>query len=148
MRLCYVDLYTDGACSNNPGAGGWGCVLICKNKQKRLSGYVEYTTNNRMELLAVIEGVKAVQKKCNLTIYTDSAYVYNAFEQGWIEKWKKNGWRNADKKPVANKEMWFELLDLLSIHKFTFVKVKGHADNEFNNLCDKLATDEIKKNTI
>ena len=103
MRLSYVDLYTDGACSNNPGAGGWGCVLICKNKQKRLSGYVEYTTNNKMELLAVIEGVKAIQKKCNLTIYTDSAYVYNAFEQGWITKWKKNGWKNADKKPVANK---------------------------------------------
>lgn len=144
--LLSVDLYTDGACSGNPGNGGWGCVLICKNKEKQLSGFEKNTTNNKMELLAVINGIKAIKKECNLTIYTDSAYVHNAFSQGWINTWILNGFKNSQKKPVANKEMWLELLDLLKGHNVTWVKVKGHADNFYNNICDKLATDEIKRN--
>ena len=142
-----VDLYTDGACSGNPGAGGWGFVLLCKTKEKdkKMSGYEENTTNNRMELMAVIEGIKAIKKTCNLTIYTDSAYVYNAFTQGWINNWLQNGFKNAQKKPVANKELWLELLSLIEKHNVKLVKVKGHSDNVYNNICDKLATDEIKK---
>ena len=142
-----VDLYTDGACSGNPGAGGWGFVLLCKTKEKdkKMSGYEENTTNNRMELMAVIEGIKAIKKTCNLTIYTDSAYVYNAFTQGWINNWLQNGFKNAQKKPVANKELWLELLSLIEKHNVKWVKVKGHSDNVYNNICDKLATDEIKK---
>lgn len=147
MEFLDVDLYTDGACSGNPGAGGWGYVLLCKSKEKykEMSGFSENTTNNQMELTAVIEGVKAIKKPCNLTIYTDSAYVHNAFTQGWIENWIKNGFKNSQKKEVANKELWLELIDLLKTHnRITWVKVKGHADNYYNNLCDKLATDEIK----
>lgn len=143
-ELLKVDLYTDGACSGNPGAGGWGYVLMCKTKEKRMSGFEENTTNNKMELTAVIEGIKAIKKSCNLTIYTDSAYVHNAFTQGWIENWQNNGFKNAQKKPVANKELWLELISLLEKHQVTWVKVKGHADNYYNNICDKLATDEIK----
>lgn len=145
MDLMDVDLYTDGACSGNPGAGGWGFVLICKSKEKRMSGFEANTTNNRMELMAVIEGIKAIKKTCNLTIYTDSAYVHNAFTQGWIENWQKNGFKNAQKKPVANRELWLELLSLLENHNVKWIKVKGHTDNFYNNICDKLATDEIKK---
>lgn len=144
--LLNIDLYTDGACSGNPGPGGWGYVLLCKIKDKRMSGYEENTTNNRMELMAVIEGIKAIKKPCNLTIYTDSAYVYNAFTQGWIENWLQNGFKNAQKKSVANKELWLELLSLLEKHNVTWVKVKGHTDNYYNNICDELATGEIKKN--
>lgn len=147
MEFLDVDLYTDGACSGNPGAGGWGYVLICKAKEKykEMSGFKENTTNNQMELTAVIEGVKAIKKPCNLTIYTDSAYVHNAFTQGWIENWLKNGFKNSQKKEVANKALWLKLIDLLKTHNsVTWVKVKGHADNYYNNLCDKLATDEIK----
>ena len=141
-----VELYTDGACSGNPGPGGWGFVLKCKNKEKQVSGFKDNTTNNVMELTAVIEGIKAINKPCNLTIYSDSAYVCNAFIQNWIESWQNNGFKNAHKKEVANKELWLELIDLLKNHNFKFVKVKGHADNVYNNLCDKLATDEIKNN--
>jgi len=145
-NLLDVDLFTDGACSGNPGAGGWGYVLKCKNKEKQASGFKQDTTNNQMELLAVIEGVKAINKPCNLTIYTDSAYVFNAFDQNWIGTWQNNGFKNSQKKEVANKELWLELINILQIHKYKFVKVKGHADNEYNNICDKLATTAIKNN--
>lgn len=141
-----VDMYTDGACSGNPGAGGWGVVLIYKGKEKELSGYNPNTTNNQMEMTAVIEGLKALKEKVDLTIYTDSAYVYNAFAQNWIENWNLNGWRNAKKKPVENKELWLEMISLLSVHNVSWVKVKGHADNKYNNRCDALATGEIAKN--
>ncbi len=148
-QLLNVDLYTDGACSGNPGKGGWGFVLLCKElaKEKRASGYENETTNNKMELTAVIEGLKAIKKRCNLTIYTDSAYVHNAFTMGWIENWLLNGFKNAQKKPVANKELWIDLIERLKTHNVTWVKVKGHTDNEFNNVCDKLATNEIKKHS-
>jgi len=142
-----VTLYTDGACSGNPGKGGWGAVLIYKDYQKKFSGFEPETTNNQMELTAVIEGLKKLKEPCEVEIYTDSAYVCNAFVENWIENWKLNGFKNASKKSISNIELWKELLSLCEIHKATFFKVKGHADNELNNLCDKLATDEIKKHS-
>ena len=141
-----VNIYTDGACSGNPGAGGWGAVLIYNSKEKEISGYNELTTNNRMEITAVIEALKLLKESCELTIYSDSAYVCNAFNQEWITSWQLNNWRTSSKKDVLNKELWQELLQLLSAHKYTFVKVKGHSDNEYNNRCDKLATTEIANN--
>ncbi len=142
-----VDLYTDGACSGNPGPGGYGIVLIYNNNKKEFSGFCDNTTNNRMELTAVVEGLKKLKEKCDVTIYTDSAYVSNAFLNGWVENWQKNNWKTANKKEVLNLDLWKELLNEMLKHNVSWVKVKGHADNEFNNLCDKLATGEIAKNT-
>lgn len=144
-KLLDVDLYTDGACSGNPGAGGWGCVLKCQSKEKQLCGFEQQTTNNRMELTAVIEGVMAIKKPCNLTIYTDSAYVFNAFTQNWIGNWQKNGFKNSQRKEVLNKDLWLKLIDVLKPHNVSWVKVKGHADNYYNNICDSLATTIIKE---
>ena len=141
-----VTIYTDGACSGNPGPGGWGSILMFGDVKKEISGYAKETTNNIMEITAVVEALKCLKEPCEVEVYSDSAYVVNAFNQGWIENWKKNSWRNAQKDPVKNKELWEELDNLTSIHKVTFIKVKGHSDNEFNNRCDKLATDEIKNN--
>lgn len=140
-----VLLYTDGACSGNPGKGGWGAMLICNGIDKKFSGYLDLTTNNQMELLAVIEGLKRLKEPCNVNVYSDSAYVCNAFINGWINNWQSNGWKTSNKKEVQNKELWIQLLDLMQIHNVKFTKVKGHSDNTFNNTCDKLATDEIKK---
>ncbi len=142
-----IILYTDGACSGNPGPGGWGAVLVYNNIQKQMSGFEDNTTNNRMELLAVIKGLSALKENCNVEIYTDSAYVCNAFVQNWVQSWQLNGWKTASKTPVANMDLWQELLSLIKNHKVHFNKVKGHADNELNNLCDKLATSEIAKHT-
>lgn len=146
-ELKIVDLYTDGACSGNPGPGGWGYYLICNNpfKEKFDSGYCELTTNNQMEILAVINGLKALKSKCEVHIHTDSAYVYNAFNAGWLENWKKNNFIGSNKKPVLNKELFIELDSLLQKFDVVWYKVKGHANDHYNNLCDKLATDEIKK---
>ena len=141
-----IILYTDGACSGNPGPGGWGVVLEYCSIQKQMSGFEDNTTNNRMELLAVIKGLNALKEPCNVEIFTDSAYVFNAFSQNWIENWQKNGWKNSTKKQVANIDLWQQLIDLTKTHNIHFNKVKGHADNELNNLCDKLATSEIAKN--
>lgn len=140
-----VDLYTDGACSGNPGVGGWAAVLIYKGKQKELSGGERETTNNRMELTAVIRGLEALKEKCNVTIYSDSAYVVNAINNDWITNWQLNGWKNSAKDDVSNKDLWEKLLDLLASHPSAFVKVKGHSTNELNNLCDKLAVSEVQK---
>lgn len=140
-----VDLYTDGACSGNPGKGGYGGILIYNGVEKEYSGYAPETTNNRMEITAVIEGLKLLKEPVELDIYSDSAYVVNAFELGWVESWSNNGWRTAGKKPVQNLELWLQLLDLLSRHKVTWHKVKGHADNAYNNRCDGLATGQIEK---
>ena len=140
-----VDLYTDGACSGNPGKGGYGGILIYQGIEREYSGYEELTTNNRMEITAVIEGLKLLKEPVNLNIYSDSAYVVNAFLQGWIDNWIANNWRTANKKPVQNIELWQELLNLLTPHTVTWNKVKGHADNPYNNRCDKLATGEIAK---
>lgn len=144
----HIDMYTDGACSGNPGPGGWGVVLIYKDLIKEFSGYNPETTNNKMEITAVIEGLKKIKEPCNITIYTDSAYTMNAFEQGWIRNWQLNNWKTANKKPVANQDLWITLLSLLSRHEYQFVKVKGHADNQYNNRCDQLATGEIAKHKI
>ncbi len=140
-----VELYTDGACSGNPGVGGWGVVLIYGDYIKEFSGVNNLTTNNQMEITAVIEGLKRLKEACDITIYTDSAYTMNAFSEGWITNWQLNGWKTANKKPVKNAELWQELLNELAKHKVKWVKVKGHADNKYNNICDKLATGEIAK---
>lgn len=140
-----VTIYTDGACSGNPGPGGWGAILMYKDIKKEISGGQSNTTNNQMELTAVIEGLKLLKFECEVTVYSDSAYTINGFEKGWIYNWYKNGWKTADKKPVKNKELWEELYGLTKRHKVTFVKVKGHAYNVYNNRCDELAVLESKK---
>lgn len=134
-----VTIYTDGACSGNPGKGGWGSILIYGDVVKELSGGEDNTTNNRMELKAVIEALKALKSPCDVEIYSDSAYVVNAFTQKWIDNWIKNNWKTADKKSVKNIDLWQELLVLIKTHNVTFKKVKGHSDNELNERCDKLA---------
>ena len=140
-----VIIYTDGACSGNPGVGGWCAILMHGEAQKQISGYEASTTNNRMELMAVIMGLKALKYKCNVGVYSDSAYVCNAVENGWLAQWMSNGWRTAGKKDVKNIDLWQELLRLMDVHQVSFVKVKGHADNEYNNACDKGARAEIDK---
>ena len=144
-KLKKVELYTDGACSVNPGKGGYGGILIYKGIEKEYSGFADNTTNNRMELTAVIMGLKMLKEPVEIDIYSDSAYTVNAFLEGWIENWTNNNWRTAGKKPVQNVELWQELLELIHPHKVTWHKVKGHADNAYNNRCDKLATGEIAK---
>ncbi len=135
-----VIIYTDGACSGNPGDGGWGAILFYGAVSKEISGGCKDTTNNKMELTAVIEGLKRLKEPCRVKVYSDSAYVVNAFLQDWISGWNKRGWRN-----VKNTELWHELIALTEIHNITFYKVKGHSDNEYNNRCDELARGEIKK---
>ena len=139
-----VTIYTDGACSGNPGPGGWGAILMCNGIQKEISGAQKNTTNNIMEITAVLEALKLLKVECNVKIYSDSAYVVNAFNQGWIYNWKKNNWKTASKEPVKNKEIWEEIYNLTQVHKVKFIKVKGHADNEFNNRCDEMARNAIK----
>ncbi len=139
-----VIIYTDGACSGNPGPGGWGALLMFEENKKEISGSNENTTNNIMELTAVIEALKILKYECEVDLYSDSAYVVNAFLKGWIYNWKKNNWKTANKEPVKNKELWEELYFLAQKHKINFIKVKGHSDNEFNNRCDYLATSAIK----
>jgi len=140
-----IVLYTDGACSGNPGVGGYGFILFYKNKSKEFSGVNPNTTNNQMEITAVIKGLNQIKEPCNVTVYTDSAYTMNAFEQNWIENWKMNNWRNANKKEVKNKELWLDLLAAIERHNSVrWVKVKGHSDNVYNNRCDALARMEIE----
>ncbi len=140
-----VKIYTDGACSGNPGVGGWACILMAETKTLKLSGGEINTTNNRMELMAVIKALQSLKKSADIEIYTDSAYVVNAFENGWIYSWNKNGWINASGEMVKNDDLWKELLSLCEKYNPKFIKVKGHSDNEFNNECDKLAVLEWKK---
>ncbi len=140
-----VKLYTDGACSGNPGPGGYGAILIYNMVEKEISGGQKLTTNNKMEITAVLEGLKMLKEPCDVTVYSDSAYVVNAIEKGWIYNWKKNNWVKSDKSKVKNIELWEELLGFMNIHNITFIKVKGHSDNEYNNRCDKLAVNESKK---
>ena len=139
-----VTIYTDGACSGNPGPGGWAAVLIYNENRKEISGAKKETTNNIMELTAVIEALKLLKYPCEVDLYSDSAYVVNGFNQGWIYNWRKNNWRTSSKEPVKNKEIWEELYNLSKIHKVNFIKVKGHSTNELNNRCDELAREAIK----
>ena len=138
-----VVIYTDGACSGNPGPGGWGSILIYDDIRKEISGGKKDTTNNIMEMTAVIEGLKLLKYPCKVKVYSDSAYVVNAFNQKWIQGWKKNGWKNSSKEAVKNRELWEKLDELTSIHDVRFIKVKGHSDNELNNRCDELARNAI-----
>ena len=144
-NLKKITLYTDGSCIGNPGPGGYAYILIYGDLKKEFSGYEPETTNNRMELSAVINGLNQIKEPCDVTIYTDSAYVLNAFEQDWITNWQLKGWRTANKKDVLNKDLWLKLLDAMERHVVHWVKVKGHADNELNNRCDILARGEILK---
>lgn len=138
-----VTLYTDGACSGNPGAGGWGAILIYGEHRREFSGGEPQTTNNRMELTAVIEGLMKLKFPCRVDVFSDSAYTVNGFLQGWVYGWEKMGWKKADKKPVLNDDLWKQLLALTREHEVTFHKVKGHADNPLNNRCDELARGAI-----
>jgi ribonuclease HI len=146
VNMKKVEIYTDGACSGNPGRGGWGTILLYEGKEKVLSGYEPDTTNNRMELRAALEGLKALKFPCDVRLYSDSSYLVNAFNKEWIKNWKSNGWRTSGKDDVRNKDLWEQLDRLARLHNVTWIKVKGHSDNELNNRCDKLATGEIKKN--
>lgn len=140
-----VTIYTDGACTGNPGVGGWGAVLMLGEHKREISGFVPQTTNNRMELYAVINALSALKRPCAVTLHSDSAYVVRAFTNGWLTKWQHNGWKNSRKDPVENQDLWLQLLELTNRHHVTFVKVKGHADDEFNNRCDQLATAAIRE---
>ena len=144
-ELTKVEIFTDGACSGNPGPGGFGTILRCNGVEKEISGGEKNTTNNRMELCAVIYGLKALKRSCNVTIYTDSQYVANAINNGWAEGWKRNGWRKADKKPALNPDLWEELLNELSKHTYEIIWVKGHAGHPENERCDRLAVAESLK---
>ena len=140
-----VTIYTDGACSGNPGAGGWGAILFYKSKKMEISGFALNTTNNQMELTAAIMALAKLKEPCEVDLYSDSAYLINAFNEDWVTKWQMNGFRNASKKPVLNIDLWEQLITFNNIHKIKWIKVKGHADNEYNNRCDQLATGEIAK---
>ncbi len=140
-----VTIYTDGACSGNPGPGGWGAILMYKETKKEISGAKKDTTNNIMEITAVIEALKLLKEPCDVQVFSDSAYVVNAFEKGWLEKWKKNNWKTSGKDDVKNRDLWEELDALIQKHTVEFIKVKGHSDNEYNNRCDYLATSAIKE---
>ena len=140
-----VTIYTDGACSGNPGPGGWGAILMYQGNKKEISGGKKNTTNNEMELTAVIEALKMLKFPCQVDLYSDSAYVVNAFLQNWIGNWVKNNWKTSSKEPVKNQELWKELYELTKTHQVKFIKVKGHSDNEFNNRCEELARNAIDK---
>ena len=139
-----IDIYTDGACSGDPGPGGWGVVLIYQENKKELSGYQPETTNNRMELFAAIQGLSALKESCVVNLYSDSSYLVNAFEKHWIEKWQRNGWKTSTKSPVENQDLWKLLLIHVRKHQVRFIKVKGHSDNQYNNRCDEMAVAAIK----
>lgn len=140
-----VEIYTDGACSGNPGPGGWAAILMYGGAKKEMSGGEPETTNNRMEMLAVINALEALNRPCEVLLYTDSQYVVNAIEKGWAKKWRANGWMRTKKDPAKNPDLWERMLELLEIHDTDFIWVKGHADNEFNNRCDELAVAESRK---
>ena len=144
-ELKKVDIFTDGACSGNPGPGGWGAILRYGSKELELSGGENPTTNNRMELTAVIEALKKLNQKCDITIYTDSKYVADGLGKGWAAGWKKNGWKKADKKPALNPDLWDELLSLNDKHTITIQWIKGHASHPENEKCDRMAVAESQK---
>lgn len=139
-----VIIYTDGACSHNPGPGGWGCVLLYKGHRKEASGAETMTTNNRMELTAAIEALKLLNRNCVVDLYTDSAYLYNAFEENWLINWQRRQWKTSSGKNVENRDLWELLLKLCGIHTVRFHKVKGHSTDVENNRCDELARQAIK----
>ena len=137
-----IEIFTDGACSGNPGPGGWGAILRYEGHEKELSGGEKETTNNRMELTAVISALKALKEPCEVTLTTDSKYVCDAVLQNWVYSWRANGWKKSNKKPALNVDLWEQLLELLETHKVQFVWVKGHAGHPYNERCDKMAQEE------
>jgi ribonuclease HI len=139
-----VDIYTDGACSGNPGLGGWGVVLLAHDQRKEMAGGEPHTTNQRMELTAAIQGLSTLKYPCQVRLFSDSAYLINCFKQRWYERWQRNGWRNSKGDPVENQDLWAELLRLASTQRVEWIKVKGHADNAENNRCDELARSAIQ----
>ncbi len=139
----HVDIYTDGACSGNPGPGGWAAILIYKGREKIISGGYPQTTNNRMELFAIINALLQLKEKCEVTVYSDSAYSLEPFMKGWIGEWQAKNWKTSSGSAVKNVDLWKALLIEIAKHKVSFVKVKGHSDNENNNRCDELARKEI-----
>jgi ribonuclease HI len=134
-----ITLYTDGACSGNPGPGGWAAILMYGDVKKEISGGEDHTTNNRMELTAVIEGLKALKQPCQVELYSDSKYVLDALQLGWAKGWQRRGWIKSDKKPAQNPDLWEQLLALCEVHQINYHWVKGHASNPYNNRCDELA---------
>ena len=140
-----VNIYTDGACSGNPGPGGWGCILEFGPHTKELSGHMPSTTNNRMELFAAISGLGALKEPCDVTLYSDSNYLVQAFNDHWIDGWMRKGWKTSSGSPVENQDLWQILLIQTRKHRVHFIKVKGHADHPQNNRCDELATGAIKE---
>ena len=145
MTMKKVEIFTDGACSGNPGPGGWGAVLRCGTAEKELSGGEKSTTNNRMELTAVISALSALKQRCTVTICSDSKYVIDAVTKGWAKSWQKNNWINSDKKPALNADLWERLLGLLDQHDVSFVWIKGHAGHPENERCDQMAVEESRK---
>lgn len=141
----HIEIYTDGACSGNPGPGGWGAILRYNGTEKEISGGEKETTNNRMELTAVIEALSRLKEPCEVTLITDSKYVSDGLSKGWAESWKRNGWKKSDKKPALNPDLWDELLKLCAVHKVTVQWVKGHASHPENERCDKMAVAEWEK---
>lgn len=134
-----VEIYTDGACTGNPGKGGYGAVLIYNGNEKRISKGFRKTTNNRMELMAAVDALKSLKEPCSVSLFSDSKYLTDAINKKWLEAWKNNGWKKADKKKVLNTDLWEELLSLIDIHSVEFIWVKGHAGNPYNELCDDMA---------
>jgi len=134
-----ITIYTDGACSGNPGPGGWAAVLIYNNHTKEISGREEHTTNNRMELTAPIKALRQLKEPCHVHLYSDSAYLVNAFQKKWLDKWRRNGWLTSGKKPVENKDLWEELIELSKTHRVEWHKVEGHSGDRLNERCDELA---------
>ena len=147
QKLTDVVVYTDGACSGNPGPGGWAAIIMAQGATKEMSGFEPDTTNNRMELMAALMALRALKRPCHVKLYSDSAYLVSAFNERWIVNWQNNGWKNAAKMPVANQDLWQALWEEHERHEITWIKVKGHADNEYNNRCDKMAVNEIQRNT-
>lgn len=138
-------MYTDGACSGNPGPGGWGTLLIWNEKERELSGGAARTTNNRMEMKAVIEGLKAIKEPCRVKIHSDSALIINAFNHNWVNNWLKRNWKKSNKKPVENRDLWEEMIEVMKPHRVEWIKVKGHSTNELNNRVDRMAVNAAKK---
>lgn len=138
-----IDIYTDGACSGNPGIGGWAAILMYNEHKMEISGFSKETTNNRMEMFGVLQALKQLKQQCIVNIYSDSAYVVNAFNNGWVNAWQKSGWKKKDGE-LKNVDLWKALVNELALHKVTFIKVKGHSDNFYNNRCDELARGAIE----
>lgn len=147
-ELTKVDVYTDGACSGNPGPGGYGVVLKCGTNERELSGGYANTTNNRMELMAVIKGLEALKRPCDVTLYSDSQYIVNAMTKGWARRWQANGWKRNKNETAKNPDLWQRIIKLDDIHKINWIWVKGHADNAYNNRCDRLAVEASKNSDL